>query len=59
MLLISVFFCFHSFVVDRFFFLNFKKSFILDNISLCDCVLVTDFFFFFFLDFNSFSSVLG
>ena len=45
MLLISVFLCFHSFVVDRFFFLNFKKSFILDNISLCDCVLQIFFFF--------------
>ena len=45
MLLISMFFCFHSFVVDLFFFLNFKKSFILDNTSLCDCVLSYRFFF--------------
>ena len=49
MLLISMFFCFHSFVVDLFFFLNFKKSFILDNTSLCDCVLSYRFFFLKFL----------
>ena len=44
--LISMFFCFQSIVVDLFFFLNFKKSFILNNKTLCDYVPTYRFFFF-------------